>query len=256
MAKQSQTTKSGAPGKSTSRSDSPRAASARSASRANAQRGRRNRGRSNNAILLWVIGGVIVLVAGILLLNQRQFSGGGGGAAHVSAGSAWGPVDAPVKIVEYSNFGCSHCRNFALDAGQKLRQEYGAGGKVRFEFKQFKLGDPSTTDAANASLCAADQSRFWDYHDLLFQKQGISATAFSKGSLKAYAKQLNLDSTTFDTCVDKSQFMATVNQDSQDGVNLGVNGTPTFFINGEQSVGDQPYDQLKAKVDAAIAAKS
>ncbi len=219
-------------------------------------KGRRRRGRSNsNRTLIWlIIGGVVVLFGGIVLLNWQALFGGTAvvGSPRVSAGTSWGPANAPVKIVEYSNFGCPHCKTFAENSGKTLRKDYEAGNKVSFEFKQFKLGDPSTTDAANASLCAADQSRFWDYHDLLFAQQGKMAAPFTKVNLKQYGAQLELDAAKFNACVDNGQHLNQVEADSQDGQSQGVDGTPTFIINGQKLVGDVPYAQLKAAVDAAV----
>ncbi len=256
MAKQAQPPKSAASRNMVAKPEGTR--SGASGPKGSAQRNnRRGRRRSNNMILLWVIAGVVVLIAGVLLLNQRSLTNNGvTSAPRVSEGTTWGPADAPVKIVEYSNFGCIHCKNFAQNDEPQLRKDFESTGKVRFEFKQFKLGDPSATDAANASLCAADQQRFWDMHDLLFQKQGLSASVFSKASLKSYGQQLGLDAAKFNACVDNSQFMSAVDQNSQDGVNLGVNGTPTFFINGKMQVGEMPYATLKSQIDALVKSAS
>lgn len=253
MAKQAQTSKPAAPRSAAAKEDGARpGASARGGSKGQ-RAGKRGKGRSSSMILVWIIAGVVVLIAGVLLLNQQALTGGGvTGAPRIGQGTAWGPADAPVKIVEYSNFGCIHCKNFAQNDEPSLRKDYESTGKVRFEFKQFKLGDPSTSDAANASLCAADQQRFWDMHDLLFQKQGTGASVFSKSSLKSYGQQLGLDTTKFNACIDKGQFQDTVEQNSQEGINLGVNGTPTFFINGKAQVGEIPYATLKAQIDALL----
>ncbi len=228
--------------------------------RSNNQPSRRGpkRQRYNRALIfVWVIGAAVVVLAGVLILrpNVLATSAAGSGPARTGVGTTWGKDGAPVAIVEYSNFGCPHCQDFAQNEGKQLRQEYENSGKVEFEFKPFKLADQSADDAANAALSAADQERFWDYHDLLFQMQATSATAFSKGALKEYASQLHLDTAKFAACVDSSQHMAQVDADSQEGLARGVDGTPTFFINkGDAIVGVQPYDQFKAKVDAAIKA--
>jgi protein-disulfide isomerase len=224
-------------------------------SRAVARGSKRRRVKSNsNRTLVWlIIGGVVVIFAGIVLLNWQSLFGTQATASpQVSEGTSWGPASAPVKIVEYSNFGCSHCKNFAENNGKTLRQEYEAGGKVRFEFRQFKLADQGATEAANASLCAADQNRFWNYHDILFARQGTSADPFSKANLQQYGKELGLDSATFDPCVINDKFMDAVNQNSQEGSSQGVEGTPTFFVNGKMLVGDVPYEELKGAVDAAL----
>jgi len=217
----------------------------------------RARKRNDTPWLLFaLVAGALVIVAGLIMLNQRSLLQTPVASGQVSAGLAWGPADAPVKVVEYSNFGCSHCKEFAVDDGKRLRQEYEAGGKVRFEFMPFSLGSPDPDNAANAAICAADQGRFWDYHDLLFARQLVSADVFSAASLKQYGQQLGLDATKFNQCVDTGAHADQVHQASQQGSSMGVNATPTIFVNSERVVGAVPYDQLKSKVDAALQAAS
>ena len=206
----------------------------------------------NSRILLLIVIGVVVLVAaGIVLLQIQSLSRSPEVAGSVGEWTTWGPASAPVQIIEYSNFGCGYCRNFALGPGKQIRDEYEGTGKVHFEFKQFRLGDQSTTDAANASECAADQGRFWDYHDLLFSQQGVSADPFTRSALKQYAAQLGLDTARFNRCVDDSQHLEKVYRDTQEGQKQGVTGTPAFFINGEKVPGYISYDALKGKIEAA-----
>ena len=215
------------------------------------------KGAAGSRMMLWVvIGAAVLIVAGLIALQGRSLSQTPVAQGVVGEGTAWGPADAPVKIVNYSNFGCGHCRNFALNQGRQLRQEYEPTGQVRFEFKQFELGDASTSDAAAASECAADQGRFWDYHDILFTQQGTSANPFTRSALKQYGAQLNLDTASFNRCIDSGEHADEVHQDSQEGLAQGVEGTPTFFINGEMLVGDVPYETFKDTVDAALAAAS
>jgi protein-disulfide isomerase len=206
-------------------------------------------------LLLVVVAAVVTLVTGIVLLQNQavrkpvELSGASG------EGSAWGPQNAKVLVVDYSDFGCTHCRNFALDAGKRLRSEYEASGNVRFEFKHFIINPPDTANAANAAECAADQGRFWDYHDLLFSQQGVSQSPFAKTALKQYAKQLGLNLQQFDDCVDRDTHLEKVYRDASAGRNAGIKGTPTFFINGKMIAGELPYPQLKSEVEAVLAAK-
>jgi len=206
---------------------------------------------------LWsVIGAIVLVVAGIVIL-QAQSLRQPIGPVEVSGktdigGAAWGPENATVKIVEYSNFGCPHCRDFALNQGKQLRSEYETTGKVRFEFKPFSLGSQGPDDAANAAECAAAQKRFWDYHDLLFSRVGVAADPFNKAALKQYGAQLGLDAAQFDRCVDSDQFAEKVYQATLEGQGHGVNGTPSFLINGQKVEGAIPYADFKAKVEAAL----
>jgi protein-disulfide isomerase len=254
MAKQPQLPKGTAPAGSEGKS-AP-ATGAKGTAPKGSAKGRRNR-KSGNRTLIWVIvGGVVLIFAGIIAINwQTLFGSASAVPATLSEGASWGPASAPVKVVEYSNYGCSHCRNFAENGGPALRKLYEATGKVRFESRQFKLADPTTADAANAALCAADQKRYWDYHDLLFKQQGANASPFAKAALKQYGQDLGLDATKFNPCVDGNQHMNIVDQESADGVNQGVEGTPTFFVtkggDTKQIVGDQP-DQVKAAIEANL----
>jgi protein-disulfide isomerase len=140
-----------------------------------------------------------------------------------------------------------------LNQGKQLREEYEASGKVRFDYKDFIVISPESATAANAAKCAADQSRFWDYHDLLMSRSGLSADAFSKASLKSYAQQLGLDAAKFNACVDSDQHLDEVYQNVNEGKQLGVQSTPTFFINGQKVEGAVPYEQLKSIIDGYLA---
>jgi protein-disulfide isomerase len=205
-------------------------------------------------LLFALVGAAVVIVAGLILLNARTLNQTPVASGQISSGLSWGAADAPVKIVEFSNFGCSHCADFAANDGKRLREEYEATGKVRFDFMPFSLGSAGPDAAANAAVCAADQGRFWDYHDLLFARQLVSADAFSASSLKQYGQQLALDATKFNVCVDTGAHADNVHRTSQEGTTRGVNATPTLFVNNDRVVGAVPYDQLKAKVDAALRA--
>jgi protein-disulfide isomerase len=206
------------------------------------------------ALLLGVIAAAVLVVAGIIILTTRAANAPLQATNRVGEGAAWGPVDAPVTVIDYSDFGCSHCGDFAFNQGRQLREEYEATGKVRFEFKHMIIGGTPTRDAANASECAADQGRFWDYHDALFARQGTSANPFTKPLLKRYAAELGLDAAQFDPCVDRNAHYATVAASESEARSKGVNATPTFFINDKRIEGAVPYEQFKAEVDAALAA--
>ncbi len=206
------------------------------------------------AVLLGVIAAVVLVVAGIILMASRAANAPLTATGRVGEGAAWGPENAAVKILDFSDFGCSHCRDFGLNQGKQLRADYEASGKVRFEYKHMIIGGQPTRDAAMASECAADQGRFWDYHDALFGRQGSSANPFTKPLLKRYGAELGLDAAVFDPCVDGNVHSAKVASDESEGRGKGITGTPTFFINGKKIEGAYPYEQFKAEVEAALAA--
>ena len=115
----------------------------------------------------------------------------------------------------------------------------------------FVLDWNRTADPANAAACAADQGKFWDYHDALFARQGSSAQAFGPAALKAYAAELGLDATTFDRCVDRKERYSLLDKIGAEGRGRGVNATPTFFVNGQKIEGAVAYEVFKAQIDAA-----
>lgn len=203
-------------------------------------------------LLLGVIVAVVIISVGLALFAIQATQKPIEATDRVGEGMAWGPAAAKVTILGFSDFGCSHCRDFALDQGQKLRAEYEKTGQVRFEFKPFVLDWNRTADPANAAACAADQGKFWDYHDALFARQGSSAQAFSAGALKGYAAELGLDATTFNRCVDKKERYALLDKVGAEGRARGVNATPTFFINGQKIEGAVPYEVFKAQIDGLL----
>ncbi|PKO22472.1 MAG: hypothetical protein CVU38_09255 [Chloroflexi bacterium HGW-Chloroflexi-1] len=211
---------------------------------------------SNSWLLFGVIAAVLVVVIGIVFLQMQFVRKPIEVSGRVGEGLAWGPSDATVQIVGYSNFVCGHCADFALNQGRQLRAEYEATGKVRFEFKAANVAnEANAANAANAAECAADQGRFWDYHDLLFSQQGVKADPFNKASLKDYGARLELDAAQFKQCIDSDRHLEKVYRDAAEGRGQGVNYTPTFFINGQKVEGAIPYVDFKAKVEAALASR-
>lgn len=205
-------------------------------------------------LLLGVIAAVVVVSVGLALYLIQSAQKPIEATERVDDGMSWGPAAAKVTILEFSDFGCSHCRDFALGQGQQLRQEYEKTGQVRFEFKPFVLDWNRTADPANAAICAADQGKFWDYHDALFIRQGSSAQAFSPAALKGYAAELGLDANAFNRCVDKRERYALLDKVGAEGRMRGVNATPTFFINGQKIEGAAAYEVFKAQIDGLLAA--
>jgi len=160
----------------------------------------------------------------------------------------WGPQDASVTIVEFSDFQCPYCARFFLQTYPQVRREY--EGKVKFIFRDFPLTSihQYAEKAAEAAGCANDQGKFWEYHDLLWTKQ----QALDVDSLKSYAADLGLDTVAFDDCLDSGKHASEVQKDVQDGRSYGVGGTPAFLINGQLVSGAVPFADFKAVIDAAL----
>jgi protein-disulfide isomerase len=173
------------------------------------------------------------------------------GPVEVSADDdpAIGPEDAPVTIIEFSDFQCPYCARFQTETLPQILSNY--GDRVRFVYRDFPLVSlhANALKAAEASECADDQEAYWKYHDLLFQNQ----SALDDASLKNYAASLGLDTAAFNQCLDSDKYMSEVQKDEQDGITAGVQGTPAFFINGVLISGAQPYSVFQAAIEAALA---
>ena len=158
-----------------------------------------------------------------------------------------GAADAPVTIVEFSDFHCPFCKR-VLPSLTELRSRY--GDKVKLVFRDFPLDrlHPQARGAAEAARCAHDQNKFWEYHDVLFAK----APQASPDQLKAYAQQVGLDVGTFERCLASGKHAAAVQRDVDDGNRLGVSGTPAFFVNGRALSGAQPVEQFVRMIEEEL----
>jgi protein-disulfide isomerase len=158
-----------------------------------------------------------------------------------------GPANAPVKIVEFTDFQCPFCK---ASEGTVKQLEAKYGNKIQLVHMDYPLSFHShAVDAANAARCANEQGKFWEFHDSLFNNQGKLAPA----DLKASAKAMGLKSAEFDACFDKAKFQPVVKQNQAAGEKVGVDGTPAFFINGRSIVGAQPMPQFEKIIDEEIA---
>jgi len=132
-------------------------------------------------------------------------------------------------------------------------QQYVDEGKVQMVFKHFAFLGPESQWAAVASECAADQGKFWEYHDKLYNsQQGENQGAFNKDKLIAFGEELGLDATAFATCVNDEATLARVQADTEEGQQLGVRGTPNFFINGRPLSGALPFEQFQQVIEQAL----
>lgn len=167
----------------------------------------------------------------------------------VSAGDAplKGSPDAPITIIEFSDFQCPFCKR-VLPVLTQLLEQY--AGKVKLAFRDFPLANihPQAQKAAEAAHCAGEQGKYWEYHDLLFERQETLPTA----NLVEYAQGLGLNSQVFQTCLESSKYKAKVERNHADGMKAGITGTPAFFINGRPISGAQPLETFKAIIDEEL----
>ncbi|MCB0176771.1 MAG: DsbA family protein [Anaerolineae bacterium] len=164
-----------------------------------------------------------------------------------------GAADAPVVVVEYADFQCPYCREFATGPERQLKQDYIDQGLVRYVFHHMAfIGDESRWAAA-ASECANEQGHFWDYHDKLFASQtGENVGDFTYDNLKRFAAELNLDVQQFDQCLDSGKYEAKVQQEVAAAQRSGVTSTPTLFVNGQLIKQGSNYQVLQRAIDAAL----
>jgi len=161
-----------------------------------------------------------------------------------------GDPNAPVTIVEWSDFECPFCARFYRDTMGQIEKEYIDTGKVKIVFRDFPLSfHQQAQKAAEAAECSGEQGQFWEMHDKLFE-EGVTGGV---SSFKQYASELGLDTAKFDSCLDSGKMASEVAKDMQDGVAVGITGTPGFIINGQLVSGAQPFANFKQVIDAALA---
>jgi protein-disulfide isomerase len=159
-----------------------------------------------------------------------------------------GAADAPVTVVEFSDFECPFCKQ-TQPILKQLLERY--PGKVRLAYRDFPLHSihPQARRAAEAARCAHDQGKFWEYHDVLFTESPRLALE----DLRRYGGQVGLDVAKFESCLDAGVHRAAVQRDLDEGNRLGITGTPAFFINGRTLTGAQPLEAFTRLIEQELA---
>lgn len=181
--------------------------------------------------------------------------------------NAMGDPAAPVRIVEYSDFQCPYCVRFWETTEAQIVEDYVKTGKVYFIYRSMgnfvsdntnqsiNTVNTESQDAAHAAYCAADENLYWEYHDMLFTNwNGENEGAFARKRLDAFAEALGLDMAAFKACMDSEKYMDDVELDGVEGRQAGINGTPSFVINGKLVEGAQPFSVFQQEIEAALAA--
>jgi protein-disulfide isomerase len=166
-----------------------------------------------------------------------------------------GNKNAKVTIVEYSDFQCPFCKQYFDESYKKLKADYVDTNKVYYVFKDYPLpSHPQAPKAAEAANCAAEQNKFWEMHDLLFENQSQwSGKPDNIATFKKFAGDLKLDQQKFDQCLDSGKHQAIVENERSEGISKQVSGTPTFFINGQKLVGAHDYEtSIKTTIEEAL----
>lgn len=219
-----------------------------------------------------------ILVAGVMISGSLLYSGkagSGSGAAQIQQqpdaqggtkvnvsiddDPTLGDKNAKVVMIEFSDYQCPFCRTWWKDTFNQLKKEYIDTGKVFFVYRDFPLSfHPMAEPSAQASECANDQGKYWEFHDKLFgeqEKLGQGTVTFTNQDIKNWASQIGLNSAKFNQCLDSGKYKDEVAGDVSDGTAAGVSGTPSFFINGRLIVGAQPYSSFKAVIEEELKAK-
>jgi protein-disulfide isomerase len=157
-----------------------------------------------------------------------------------------GSADAPVTIIEFSDFHCAFCGRFAAETLDPLLKNY--EGRVRLVYRDYPFQTSGSVVAALAGQCMNEQGKFWEFHDLTFKNQ----QALTREQFITYAQQLGVDVTAFTTCLDSQKYMDKVQKDVADAQALGVNGTPAFFVNGRFISGAQAYSVFASFIDQEL----
>jgi len=171
-----------------------------------------------------------------------------------------GSANAPVTIVEYGDYQCPYCAQFFAQTEPSIISNYVNSGKVRMVFRNFAFLGAESTAAAEAAECAEDQNKLWAYHDALYgakvgdeQKGGTEDDGFYNRALfLKLAGNVGLDIPTFTSCIDSNKYATQVAKEQAAASAAGVGSTPTFYVNGTQILGAEPYASFQAAIESAL----
>ncbi len=173
-------------------------------------------------------------------------------AADGFRGYTLGSDAARVEVIEYSDFECPFCASFATVQMPVIREQLVATGKVRWRYRDFPLpGHQYARYAALAAQCGGEQGKFWEMHDQLFQHHEWAQTGKNPRALfRDFAKTIGLDLVKYDACTDGQRYAGRIQASLEEGERAGVQGTPSFFVNGKRFEGHATSDAFQALVDS------
>jgi protein-disulfide isomerase len=205
-------------------------------------------------------GAPVALVGGAGVLPEGASGGSELTRAPTARDVVLGDPKAPVAFIEYGDYQCPFCGRVFTQVEPQLREEFIKTGEVKMVYRNFAFLGPESFAAAEAAECAKDQKQYWAYHDALFAVETVDNRE-NNGNLNRelflkLAQDLNLDAAEFAECFDGKKYASLVQEDSQSARQVGVNSTPTVYINGELVRGALPYEQFKAIIERALQAGS
>jgi protein-disulfide isomerase len=168
-----------------------------------------------------------------------------------------GKADAKVTIIEFGDYQCPLCRAFWRETLPRIKKEYVDTGRVRIVFRDFPIQDvhPEATVTAMAAECAEDQGKYWEFHDKAFREQdrrSRDVVRYTVADVKRWATEVGLEAAAFNECLDSERHKAEVQKDYKDGADIGMNGTPVFFINGRALVGAHPFPTFQKVIEEEL----
>ncbi len=170
--------------------------------------------------------------------------------APMDAAPALGPETAPVTLIEYADFGCPACWAwYKLDVLDELRAKY--GDQIRFVWRDFPVITLLSPKAAEAGQCAHEQGKFWEFHDLVYAREG----AIEASDLKAYAAEIGLDVEQFNDCVISRRYQDRINAEQHEGFERGFKGAPAFLVNNQPVIGPQHLSVFEGLIDPLLASE-
>jgi len=223
------------------------------------KRGKQGQFSRGRLALLAILAGV--LLGGLLIaanawgaLGDKSSKASGAQGSLRAERNILGAPDAPVRVVVYSDFQCVFCGRLHADAEAQIVEKYVRTGKVRLELRHFAVMGKESMPAAEAALAAADQGKYWEYRDLLFQNyKGVDKGVFTTENLVRWAGELGLDQARFAEALASGIHRAEVEKDLMEGRSLGLTGVPISFINGRQLRGAQPFSVFQQVIEEELA---
>ncbi|MFN2237075.1 MAG: thioredoxin domain-containing protein [Anaerolineales bacterium] len=226
---------------------------------------RRKKKQQQRMVTIMIVAGIALIAVAIIMVPTiiRSYQPVGDftkpelNSRTMANGNTMGDPNAPVVIEEFSDFGCSHCANFAFGTAEQIVENYITTGQVYYISRSAGnlLNNPYTQKAAEAAYCAADQDMYWEYSDLIFANQGLlfyGGVTYIDNYLNAFADTLDLDMNAFEDCLSNGKYEERVLTDGNDARLAGINSTPSFLINGTLVQGNLPFQDFQVYIDGAL----